>query len=297
MGTKKTVKKRSPIKIAGKDKKRSGKGLLNSIINKLPFEAHLPGYQYCGPGTKLKERLKRNDPGINGLDRACKEHDIAYAETNETAKRNIADKILAKKALERIKSSDASLGERSAALGVAGIMMAKSKMGMGLKKQSGGCLKKSCKKKTSIEKKDISAAKVKAKKKPKASKNTPRIIPAPKIGGVLPLVPIFAGLSALGALMGGSAGVANAVISANKAKKDLKEVQRHNETMEAIALGNRNGKGLYLLPHKNGSGLYLTPDKNGSGLYLMPHEKGSGLYLMPDKNGSGLHLSPLSKNV
>lgn len=66
-----------------------------------------------------------------------------------------------------------------------------------------------------------------------------RIIPAPKIGGVLPMIPIFAGLSALGALMGGSAGVANAVVSANKAKNDLKEVQRHNQLIEAIALGTR----------------------------------------------------------
>ena len=32
-----------------------GKGLLNRIINKLPFELHLTGYQYCGPGTKLEE--------------------------------------------------------------------------------------------------------------------------------------------------------------------------------------------------------------------------------------------------
>src|ERR1044071_5705779 len=65
----------------------------------------------------------------------------------------------------------------------------------------------------------------------------PRIIPVPKIGGVLPLIPVFAGLSALGALMGGSAGVANAVMSANKAKKDYNELKRHNQTMEAIALG------------------------------------------------------------
>lgn len=264
----KKKKKKSP--------KRSGKSLINSVINKLPFEAHLPGYQYCGPGTKLKKRLKRNDPGINGLDRACKEHDIAYDQTNDLAKRNIADEILAKKAWERVKSSDATLGERSAALGVAGIMKAKSKVGMGLKKKKkekkkkvlGGCLKKSRKKKT------ISAAKVEVKKRSKKpQKSAPRIIPTPKIGGVLPLIPVFAGLSALGALMGGSAGVANAVISSNKAKKDLKELQRHNQTMEAIALGNKKGKGLYLMPHRNGSGLFLRPHKNGSGLFLSPHSK------------------------
>lgn len=84
-----------------------------------------------------------------------------------------------------------------------------------------------------------------------------RIIPVPKIGGVLPFIPIFAGLSALGALTGGSAAVANAVITANDAKHRLKENERHNQMMEAIALGkNRQGDGVYLKPYKNGLGLY-----------------------------------------
>lgn len=90
----------------------------------------------------------------------------------------------------------------------------------------------------------------------------PRVIPVPKIGGVLPLIPIFAGLSALGALLGGSASVANAVIAANNAKKKLAENKRHNEMIEAISLGkptssgNRNGRGLFLAPYKRGFGLY-----------------------------------------
>ena len=53
-----------------KSTQRRGKGLVNSIIDKLPVELHIPGYQYCGPGTKLKERLARGDPGINPLDAA-----------------------------------------------------------------------------------------------------------------------------------------------------------------------------------------------------------------------------------
>lgn len=104
-----------------------------------------------------------------------------------------------------------------------------------------------------------------------ATNGLPRIIPVPKIGGVLPLVPIFAGLSALGALVGGSAGIANAVVSANKAKKDYHELKRHNQTMEAIALGGRRtttaGAGLYLKPYKNGLGLYLTPYQQPKNVY------------------------------
>ena len=77
---------------------------------------------------------------------------------------------------------------------------------------------------------------------------TPRVIPLPKkIGEVLPfLVPLFAGLSALGSLAGGAAGITKAVNSANATKKQLLENIRHNKIMEAIALG----KGLYLKPYK-----------------------------------------------
>ena len=36
----------------------SGSGIVNDIINNLPFELHVPTYQYLGPGTKLEKRLK-----------------------------------------------------------------------------------------------------------------------------------------------------------------------------------------------------------------------------------------------
>jgi len=60
-----------------------GGGLLNSVIDKIPFEIHIPSYEFCGPGTKLEERLKRGDQGINPLDKLCREHDIAYSESNK----------------------------------------------------------------------------------------------------------------------------------------------------------------------------------------------------------------------
>ncbi|KAJ8910664.1 hypothetical protein NQ315_016042 [Exocentrus adspersus] len=78
----------------------------------------------------------------------------------------------------------------------------------------------------------------------------PRVIPIPKVGGILPLLPIFAGLSALGTVAGGIAGVSKA----------MSEAQRHNKTMEAIALKNsKSGSGLYLKPHRHGVGLFLKP--------------------------------------
>lgn len=119
------------------NEKQYGYGLIDYIVNKLP-EIHIPGYQYCGPGTKLNERLTRGDPGINKLDQACKIHDIAYSSTNNSGDRREADKALIARALPRVYSSDAKLGERAAALLVSGLMGAKvglSKIGLGLKKR------------------------------------------------------------------------------------------------------------------------------------------------------------------
>ena len=84
-----------------KKKKKKGGGIVNKLINNLPFEAHSPGYQYCGPGTKLKKRLNRGDPGINPLDAACRLHDIEYSKDKTLGNtRKIADRTLADKAEE-----------------------------------------------------------------------------------------------------------------------------------------------------------------------------------------------------
>lgn len=115
--------------------------VLNKAIDLLPVELHLPGYQYCGPGTNLRLRLKRGDPGINKLDSACKEHDIAYENYSDNDRRRIADRILANKAWERVKAPDSSLAERVAAWGVTNLMKAKTKIGAG-KKQTKNNLRK-----------------------------------------------------------------------------------------------------------------------------------------------------------
>lgn len=260
-----------------KKKTSRGRGLLNKAINKaidhLPFETHIPGYQYCGPGTQLNKRLKRGDPGINPLDRACKEHDIAYQQKDANHRRE-ADQVLASKAWARVKSQDAGVRERLAALAVAGIMKGKAKLGAG--KRWRGIKKKSRKSLASVIRgartalarlapgasiKQAAAVALKAARQVAGKSNSVggrRVIPVPrKVGGILPLIPLFAGLSALGSLAGGAAGVVNAVNKAKKAKEQLSEMQRHNHVMEAVAL--RGGRGLYLAPYKKGLGLYLRP--------------------------------------
>lgn len=71
----------------------------------------------------------------NKLDQACKDHDIAYSKYSDAVNRSVADKALAQQAWERVKSSDASIGERAAALAVTAAMKTKSSLGGGFKKK------------------------------------------------------------------------------------------------------------------------------------------------------------------
>lgn len=231
------VRQRSRITPQRRIKKR-GAGLLNKLIDRLPVELHIPGYQYCGPGTKLSKRLGRGDQGVNPLDRHCMQHDIIYSQFKDSGARAEADKELAKAALERVTAKDSSVGEKLAALSVAGIMTGKKKLGMGLKrkrtvkKRKGGELKIATKPKT-----------YQLPKKPK------RLIRAPKKGGFLPL--LFPILGALGALGGGAAGIAKAVNDAKANKQKLDEQKRHNAAMEAGLKGKglkktSEGRGMFL---------------------------------------------------
>lgn len=88
--------------------------------------------------------------------------------------------------------------------------------------------------------------------------DVPRVIPIPKTGGFLPLVPIFAGLSAAGSLAGGAAGIAKAIQEIKNAKKRLEELRRHNEKMETLCIG----RGLQLKQYGDGLGIYSKKTKN-----------------------------------
>lgn len=206
--------------------KRHGRGLLNKLIDLLPIEAHLPGdYRYCGPGTKLKQRLARGDPPINGLDAACKDHDIAYSNTSDTNERNKADRQLADRAWERVKAADSSLGERAAAYAVTNAMKLKAKLGMGCRKKKVA--------------RGAGAPKLKKTKKAKAKKRVAaRIIPVPKTGRGLKAALRRIGLSP-------------------------QSIDPTARKIESTIAGKSKevglGKGLYLRPYRSGYGLYLRP--------------------------------------
>ncbi|KYQ52679.1 hypothetical protein ALC60_08211 [Trachymyrmex zeteki] len=178
---------------------KKGCGFLNHAINALPIELHIPGYQFCGPGTHLEKRLARGDRGINPLDAACRDHDIAYSRSKDFTKRHVADKILAEEARKRITAKDSTFGERAAATAVWVAMKAKTKIGMGLK----------------------------TKKKPMKK----RILSIAKRSSIIP-IPILPLLGVIGSLIGGAAGVAKAINDNKAAQRQLEELKRHNRVME-----------------------------------------------------------------
>ena len=66
-------------------KKGAGGGsFLNTVVNNLPFEMHLPEHNFTGPGTKLYKRLNSDKTPkewsipINSVDNATYQHDLCY---------------------------------------------------------------------------------------------------------------------------------------------------------------------------------------------------------------------------
>ena len=111
---------------------KSGSGLINDIIDNMPFEAHLPGMQYAGPGTNLDLKLVQGVKPSNKLDEAAMNHDIAYSKTRDLKKRHEADYKLQEDAWKRVKAGDSSLGEKANAWLVTTAMKAKRMLGAGV---------------------------------------------------------------------------------------------------------------------------------------------------------------------
>src|ERR1700733_13416640 len=94
--------------VCSKNKCALGRGIFNALLNKLPLPeihlslpANIPSenvpdgefnntkrYSFCGPFTKLQKRLDQGYKGVNNLDRACMQHDIAYSQNSDTKNRN-----------------------------------------------------------------------------------------------------------------------------------------------------------------------------------------------------------------
>ena len=116
---------------------KSGTGLFNTLVSKLPVELHLPGHNFTGPGTKLDRRLnadgtpKEWSKPVNRVDRAAYYHDLCYAKHPDTKIRNeVCDREMLKE-LGHI--TDPSLRERLDRGLVINLIKAKVILGLGLK--------------------------------------------------------------------------------------------------------------------------------------------------------------------
>ena len=86
----KTGKKKVRRKRPQKGRKRGQRGAaldIQKLIEKTGKEFHWPKMNYLGPATRLKERLRRGDRGVNRLDELAKIHDIDYSKA-----KNLQDK-------------------------------------------------------------------------------------------------------------------------------------------------------------------------------------------------------------
>ena len=74
-----------------KKAKQRGRGVdAQKFLSKLG-ELHWPGYQFMGPGTKLKKRLAKEQRGINRLDNIAMRHDIDYSKAKNLQDKHKAD--------------------------------------------------------------------------------------------------------------------------------------------------------------------------------------------------------------
>jgi len=116
----------------------AGSGLFNKAVSNLPFEQHLPGHNFTGPGTRLDRRLnpdltpRRWSKPINRVDTAAYHHDFCYAKHQDGKTRNeVCDKEMLRE-LDDI--TNPTLREWLDGGVVRNLINAKVKKGLGLKK-------------------------------------------------------------------------------------------------------------------------------------------------------------------
>ena len=114
---------------------------LNSVTSKLklpwatfPGEMHVTGMNFAGTGTNLDKRLtstgyyKEWSKPVDRVDNAAYHHDLAYQHYADTARRNVADKIM----LEQMDAiTDPTVRERIKRGIIRPIISAKAKFGLG----------------------------------------------------------------------------------------------------------------------------------------------------------------------
>ena len=78
----------------------TGGSFLNTLVNKLSFEMHLPGHNFTGPGTKLYKRLNPDGQQkewripINRVDNAAYHDNLCYSKHDTKTRNEVCDKTM-----------------------------------------------------------------------------------------------------------------------------------------------------------------------------------------------------------
>ena len=73
------------------------KGIFYDLLCQLPFEIHIPGHNFTGPGTDLSKRLTstltfwEDSKPVNLVDQAAFRHDVGYLMSNDSCMRESLD--------------------------------------------------------------------------------------------------------------------------------------------------------------------------------------------------------------
>lgn len=86
------MKLRHRSKLRSRNSKKGWDFDLQKWLNSLGMEFHWPGYQFMGPGTRLKQRLRNGQTGVNRLDRLALIHDLRYARAKNLKDKHTADR-------------------------------------------------------------------------------------------------------------------------------------------------------------------------------------------------------------
>ena len=124
-------------------KEKVGGDIVSSVVSKIPVELHMRDlkghkYMFCGPNTKLDERLNHDktpkewSKPINKVDEVCMHHDIAYEEADKgIGTRHDADKKMLDE-LNNLKNKELNWNEFFSKYFTEGIIGLKYKLGLGI---------------------------------------------------------------------------------------------------------------------------------------------------------------------
>lgn len=233
----------------------------------------------------MDQKLRDNISPRNKLDAAAREHDIFYDQHPDVSSRNQADKVLEGKAWERVKASDATVGEKVAGWITTNVMKVKRKLGKGVCGRSrrkkvvkgikhnvkhGKGIQRSGKKATNrtltfkqlvskansaIRKKKIQGIEdaveesLNSFKGIRVKRGLPRIIPIAQRGSGIRLVPIISALSKVGKVFDGISSIVGGVQKIKEVRDEYKRFKSSGE--------KQIGNGLLFTKYKRGYGLRL----------------------------------------